>query len=393
MRNKSYLANAIVAFGLIVLSASQLLAQSHINNHLGINGLHYLPKSIFNNLLGTTITPDPNAANPHAIPTADYVNNNSVSFTESNVDIPPPCVSSPATCSSGGGSLFESNGHQFIFSADGGATPYAFQEENAFDISFNMVVTSNDPLNRKGIGFQLNSDPNGTNNVTQFTAQTTDSLFGGSPPGNLGVSGSTLLPNFPFGTLYTDGSTIRVGIIYLPPERTGGGVLVTPGTLEYQVDLDPNNAGGELTTGPLDIDSKTVNGLMIDGGIIDGSAFGFRIQVVADNSSNDFYTATFSDFEILNPLENADFNEDGFVDGLDFLVWQQNVGSIGSGTLATGDANGDTNVNGADLAIWESRYGSTSSVASVSVVPEPRAFVLLATGFVVLPRLKRRRGE
>ena len=36
---------------------------------------------------------------------------------------------------------------------------------------------------------------------------------------------------------------------------------------------------------------------------------------------------------------DADFDGSGFVDGLDFLIWQQNAG--GAGTQATGDANGD----------------------------------------------------
>lgn len=393
MRIRSQLSTALMACLLIATTACSAVAQSHTNNHLGINGIHYLPLSIFSNLVDTVITPDPNAANLSAIPTAEYVNSNSVTFTESNVDIPAPCVTTPTICSSGGGSLFESNGHKLLFSADGGATPYAFQEDTAFDISFNMSVTSIDPLNRKGIGFHLDSDPGGTNNVTQFTAQTTNNLFGGTPPGQIGASGSTLLPNLPLGNLYTDGNTVRMRIIYIPPERDGGGVLVTAGTLEYQADTDPNNLGGEFTTGALTIASHTVNGKTVDGGIADGSNFGLRVQVVADNSSDDSYTTVFSDFQILNPLDDADFNEDGFVNGLDFLIWQQNLGLTGTASLADGDANQDMNVDSLDLTIWENQYGvSPPSVAAVASVPEPGTAVLMTFALAVSPLSRRFRS-
>jgi hypothetical protein len=51
-----------------------------------------------------------------------------------------------------------------------------------------------------------------------------------------------------------------------------------------------------------------------------------------------------------NPLA-ADFNGDGRVDGLDFLIWQRGFNRPGS--LSDGDANGDGFVDGADLAIWQ----------------------------------------
>jgi hypothetical protein len=40
----------------------------------------------------------------------------------------------------------------------------------------------------------------------------------------------------------------------------------------------------------------------------------------------------------------ADFNHDGKVDGLDYLLWQRGAG----------DANGDSKTDGLDFLIWQS---------------------------------------
>jgi hypothetical protein len=69
---------------------------------------------------------------------------------------------------------------------------------------------------------------------------------------------------------------------------------------------------------------------------------------------------------------DADFDGDQDVDGADFLIWQQNQGRIGTGTLALGDANNDADVDGDDLAIWKDRYGQVA----VGAVPEPSGCLL-----------------
>lgn len=73
---------------------------------------------------------------------------------------------------------------------------------------------------------------------------------------------------------------------------------------------------------------------------------------------------------------DGDFNDDGVVDGVDFLIWQRGAG-IGT-TAAEGDANGDGMVNGADLAIWEAQYGGPPPLATATaLVPEPISLLLL----------------
>ncbi len=74
------------------------------------------------------------------------------------------------------------------------------------------------------------------------------------------------------------------------------------------------------------------------------------------------------------PVEDADFDDDGFVTGLDFLIWQRNIGTPDA-LNADGDANGDMMVNELDLAIWEGQYGAPPPVSAIAAVPEPSALV------------------
>ena len=69
------------------------------------------------------------------------------------------------------------------------------------------------------------------------------------------------------------------------------------------------------------------------------------------------------------PLEDADFDDDTFVTGSDFLIWQRNVGRTTGVSNATGDANGDNQVNAADLAIWRLQFGTTVPVAAPMTSP------------------------
>jgi hypothetical protein len=63
--------------------------------------------------------------------------------------------------------------------------------------------------------------------------------------------------------------------------------------------------------------------------------------------------------------EDADFDHDLFVSGLDFLIWQKNFGNPGSNPA--GDANFDGNVDPNDLPIWEAQYGTESDCCSLDL--------------------------
>jgi hypothetical protein len=103
----------------------------------------------------------------------------------------------------------------------------------------------------------------------------------------------------------------------------------------------------------------------------------------------------------------ADFDQDGDVDGGDFLAWQRGLGSTGAAaTLAKGDANGDQIVNAADLAILRSEFGNSTTnfttpstlktgfvryVTSgfASAVPEPGSILLVGIGLSTLAVRRR----
>lgn len=109
-------------------------------------------------------------------------------------------------------------------------------------------------------------------------------------------------------------------------------------------------------------------------GAQEGQQFAFGVTA-GDGSFGNAGVAGFS-FDVLPNvvMDNADFDDDGDIDGRDYLIWQA---GFGSGTSnAEGDANGDGMVDAEDLTIWQSQFGNASLVSTVQV-PEPQSLVLL----------------
>lgn len=89
------------------------------------------------------------------------------------------------------------------------------------------------------------------------------------------------------------------------------------------------------------------------------------------------------------PEESADFDNDGDVDGSDFLAWQTGFGiPDGTATPADGDANLDLNVNSLDFDIWKSQYGSATGAGSIATdaVPEPSSIAIVLLGLFAIAR-------
>jgi hypothetical protein len=86
-----------------------------------------------------------------------------------------------------------------------------------------------------------------------------------------------------------------------------------------------------------------------------------------------------------NP-NSGDFDDDGDVDGSDFLTWQRALGSaaVPPGSGADGNANGV--VDGPDLAVWRGDFGSATVAAggSVAAVPEPAAWLIAMAGMIAV---------
>jgi surface-anchored protein len=110
-------------------------------------------------------------------------------------------------------------------------------------------------------------------------------------------------------------------------------------------------------------------------------ATGMRVGVGQVHGSGVF---TFLVGDAAGQFVDGDYDEDGDVDGADFLLWQRQLGSaVPAGTAADGSGNGV--VDEADLGVWRDNFGAQSSSGSASAatnVPEPTAIALLLTALV-----------
>ncbi len=66
-------------------------------------------------------------------------------------------------------------------------------------------------------------------------------------------------------------------------------------------------------------------------------------------------------------VNDADFNEDGTVDGDDFLLWQAGFGTSSGATHANGDADCDEDVDGNDFLIWQTQFDGGGGAGSISM--------------------------
>jgi hypothetical protein len=88
------------------------------------------------------------------------------------------------------------------------------------------------------------------------------------------------------------------------------------------------------------------------------------------------------------PSLAGDYDDDQDVDGNDFLVWQQNVGtSVTPGTGADGDNNGT--IDGGDLTVWRNNFGMTAATGAAAAVPEPACASLVAMAVMGLVGWRR----
>jgi hypothetical protein len=81
----------------------------------------------------------------------------------------------------------------------------------------------------------------------------------------------------------------------------------------------------------------------------------------------------------------GDYNNDGRIDGHDFIVWQQEMGSL---TNLSADGNHDGVVNSIDYALWRDNVGASSSATSAA--PEPASAWLLGAASMALAIAVRR---
>lgn len=111
-------------------------------------------------------------------------------------------------------------------------------------------------------------------------------------------------------------------------------------------------------------------------------SFTVSYESVLNDGSLGFSSIVLSNFQLFT----GDFDEDGDVDGVDFLTWQRSLGVDDGGDA---DFDGDTDEN--DLLIWQATYGQSAPLASSSVaVPEPGTIWLALGALLPIFRARRR---
>ncbi len=98
-------------------------------------------------------------------------------------------------------------------------------------------------------------------------------------------------------------------------------------------------------------------------------------------------------FKNLNLPDVADANGDGVLDGADFLLWQQKLGTPDPEGPADGDFNFDGDVDAADLDVWKDQSGDGSAAVEAQQgaalhVPEPSAAMLTLTTLAGMLKLR-----
>jgi len=120
-----------------------------------------------------------------------------------------------------------------------------------------------------------------------------------------------------------------------------------------------------------------LNGLSFNqvfGPPIDATPTGFQIYI--NKSAGVPFTVYFDNIRVGE--YDADFNDDGNVNGLDFNQWKTNFG-----TGSAADADGDGDSDGQDFLVWQRQFGATG-LNGAAAVPEPGATTLFGAALVAL---------
>ncbi len=133
---------------------------------------------------------------------------------------------------------------------------------------------------------------------------------------------------------------------------------------------------------------------IFDGSRVEPLGIGFNPNGTADlvfDFSDSDGSITRGLVEYATIYRNADFNENGTVDGTDLSIWQGGFGQLGGGAGKTdGDADSDGFVDGADFLIWQ-RERDPGAGDSLATIPEPSGWTLFGLALLSLGSIRQHR--
>lgn len=160
---------------------------------------------------------------------------------------------------------------------------------------------------------------------------------------------------------------------------TTGVVLLTPMILgDFNGDAQLNGADIDALVAEIAGGSNTTSFDVTDDGLVNGNDLDSWLALAGNRN-----------LASGNPYLLGDANLDGFVDGTDFVAWNEHKFSdLAQWTAGDFSANGV--IDGEDFVIWNGNKFSTAD--SVTAVPEP-GLVLLTAGAAMLATAGRRRSK
>jgi hypothetical protein len=264
-----------------------------------------------------------------------------------------------------GGNTF-ANRHDALFSDDDGATPFAFQIGDSFNVRADVTLEVGSNTPRKEAGIRVNSPITGDVLFIVNSDAGEIVAFGGGAPFFLFGKNAD-------GNGYTPGQTIFMQMIYQP----GSDPAVEPGTVEYVI----NRGEGIETSGPLPFENA-------ENGPLDFNV-GIYIQSSPNDPVNDFSLVTFTnivgnDGETTSQPPLGDVNLDGVVNGLDVDPFVDRL--LNGPYQIEPDMNGDGFINGLDVDPFVEAVagGGGAVVAGPQAVPEPATAALAGAGLLIV---------
>lgn len=163
------------------------------------------------------------------------------------------------------------------------------------------------------------------------------------------------------------GKTPADGTLLLTPEQTGG---AEDNLLVYE-------AQG--------------NSFLITG--VDQVSFAEKSSAIFPAPEDTSFTFAFIDHDappsLTTPLQPGDFDGNGLVNANDLDVWRQHMGT--GTTRADGDADGDHDVDGVDFLVWQQQLQNPGASPSSGAAPEPASIGLAGLALAAGAAARRRR--